>query len=384
MDRVTFSSLASNIVVIGIDGEIRTLEPGQVPASGELVITEVSDISQLNFEQIAPDGSSINVTDDITALIEAIAAGEAPAQLAGDFEPAAGESDGSSPQSTGAIDRTGAEALANTDFETVGTAIPLSETQELSLLEFINQQIIIPAQVIVQDISSPTINEDDQASFEVTLDQPTQQETEVTLSLSDDSATGGADYDNSVITITFEDGSTDQINVGEDGTFSVSIPIGDESFVITVDTIDDDVFEGNETFTLSGGTENQPEPVTGVATITDDGTGPGEEPDDDRPTVASVSYTTVNEGEEAVLEVTHSNPSTSETTVNMTLSDGTAEGGLDYTNTSVTITLEDNSTQIVNVNPDGSFAVTVPDPADRMSTRTRCPSSSHVLKHGSS
>ncbi|MGR5516356.1 Calx-beta domain-containing protein [Vibrio harveyi] len=360
MDRVTFSSLASNIVVIGIDGEIRTLEPGQVPASGELVITEVSDTSQLNFEQIAPDGSSINVTDDITALIEAIAAGEDPAQLEGDFEPAAGESDGSSPQSTGAIDRTGAEALASTDFETVGTAIPLSETQELSLLEFINQQIIIPAQVIVQDISSPTINEGDQASFEVTLDQPTQQETEVTLSLSDDSATGGADYDNSVITITFEDGSTDQINVGEDGTFSVSIPIGDESFVIAVDTIDDDVFEGNETFTLSGGTENQPEPVTGVATITDDGTGPGEEPDDDRPTVASVSDTTVNEGEEAVLEVTLSNPSTSETTVNMTLSDGTAEGGLDYTNTSVTITFEDNSTQIVNVNPDGSFAVTVP------------------------
>ncbi|HHP0512537.1 TPA: Calx-beta domain-containing protein [Vibrio harveyi] len=360
MDRAAFGSLASNIVVIGIDGEIKTLKPDQLPAPGELIITEVSDTSQLNFEQVAPDGSSINVSDDITALIEAIAAGADPAQVEGDFEPAAGESDGSSPQSTGAIDRTGAESLASTDFETVGTLIPLSQSQELSLLEFVNQEAIIPAQVIIQDISSPTISEGDPAIFDITLDQPTQQETEVTLSLSDNSATSGADYDNSVITITFEDGSTDQINVGEDGTFSVSIPIGDESFVITVDTIDDDVFEGNETFTLSGGTENQPEPVTGVATITDDGTGPGEEPDDDRPTVASVSDTTVNEGEEAVLEVTLSNPSTSETTVNMTLSDGTAEGGLDYTNTSVTITFEDNSTQIVNVNPDGSFAVTVP------------------------
>ncbi|MHA2782531.1 Calx-beta domain-containing protein [Vibrio harveyi] len=360
MDRAAFGSLASNIVVIGIDGEIKTLEPDQLPAPGELIITEVSDTSQLNFEQVAPDGSSINVSDDITALIEAIAAGADPAQVEGDFEPAAGESDGSSPQSTGAIDRTGAESLASTDFETVGTLIPLSQSQELSLLEFVNQEAIIPAQVIIQDISSPTISEGDPAIFDITLDQPTQQETEVTLSLGDNSATGGADYDNSVITITFEDGSTDQINVGEDGTFSVSIPIGDESFVITVDTIDDDVFEGNETFTLSGGTENQPEPVTGVATITDDGTGPGEEPDDDRPTVASVSDTTVNEGEEAVLEVTLSNPSTSETTVNMTLSDGTAEGGLDYTNASVTITFEDNSTQIVNVNPDGSFAVTVP------------------------
>ncbi|HHP0449906.1 TPA: Calx-beta domain-containing protein [Vibrio harveyi] len=360
MDRAAFGSLASNIVVIGIDGEIKTLEPDQLPAPGELIITEVSDTSQLNFEQVAPDGSSINVSDDITALIEAIAAGADPAQVEGDFEPAAGESDGSSPQSTGAIDRTGAESLASTDFETVGTLIPLSQSQELSLLEFVNQEVIIPAQVIIQDISSPTISEGDPAIFDITLDQPTQQETEVTLSLSDNSATSGADYDNSLITITFEDGSTDQINVGEDGTFSVSIPIGDESFVITVDTIDDDVFEGNETFTLSGGTESQPEPVTGVATITDDGTGPGPDPDDDRPTVASVSDTIVNEGEEAVLEVTLSNPSTSETTVNMTLSDGTAEGGLDYTNTSVTITFEDNSTQIVNVNPDGSFAVTVP------------------------
>ncbi|MEF1273785.1 hypothetical protein QTO03_27905, partial [Vibrio campbellii] len=74
MDRVAFSSLMSNIVVIGNNGEIKTLEPGQLPAPGELVITEISDTSELVFEQITPQGSSINVTDDITALIEAIAA----------------------------------------------------------------------------------------------------------------------------------------------------------------------------------------------------------------------------------------------------------------------------------------------------------------------
>ncbi len=163
MDRAAFGSLASNIVVIGIDGEIKTLKPDQLPAPGELIITEVSDTSQLNFEQVAPDGSSINVSDDITALIEAIAAGADPAQVEGDFEPAAGESDGSSPQSTGAIDRTGAESLASTDFETVGTLIPLSQSQELSLLEFVNQEAIILAQVIIQDISSPTISEGDPA-----------------------------------------------------------------------------------------------------------------------------------------------------------------------------------------------------------------------------
>ncbi|MFV8457362.1 Calx-beta domain-containing protein, partial [Vibrio owensii] len=358
MDRVAFSSLFTNIVVIGVDGEIKTLEPGQLPAPGELIITEVSDTSELNFEQVTPDGSSINVTDDITALIEAIAAGEDPAQLEGDFDTAAGESSGSSPQTTGAVDRTGAESLASTDFETVGTAIALSETQELSLFEFIREQII-PAQAIVQEISSPTISEGQQATFDITLDQPLPQQTDIVLSLSEDTATGGTDYNDTVVTITFEDGSSEAVNVDENGTFTVTIPAGNDSFSISVDTINDDVFEGSETFTLTGGTQGQSEPATGVATIIDDGSGPGSNPDDDRPTVASITDTTVNEGDAATLNVTLSNPSTTDTTVIMNLADGTAEGGIDYTNTSVTITFEDDSTQVIAVNPDGSFEVSV-------------------------
>ncbi|CAE6906084.1 COG2931 [Vibrio sp. B1ASS3] len=359
MDRVAFSSLFTNIVVIGVDGEIKTLEPGQLPAPGELIITEVSDTSELNFEQVTPDGSSINVTDDITALIEAIAAGEDPAQLEGDFETAAGESSGSSPQTTGAVDRTGAESLASTDFETVGTAIALSETQELSLLEFIREQII-PAQAIVQEISSPTISEGQQATFDITLDQPLPQQTDIVFSLSEDTATGGTDYNDTAVTITFEDGSSEAVNVDENGTFTVTIPAGNDSFNISVDTINDDLFEGSETFTLTGGTQGQSEPATGVATIIDDGSGPGSNPDDDRPTVASITDTTVNEGDAATLDVTLSNPSTTDTTVIMNLADGTAEGGIDYTNTSVTITFADDSTQVIAVNPDGSFEVSVP------------------------
>ncbi|MFN1514747.1 Calx-beta domain-containing protein [Vibrio owensii] len=359
MDRVAFSSLFTNIVVIGVDGEIKTLEPGQLPAPGELIITEVSDTSELNFEQVTPDGSSINVTDDITALIEAIAAGEDPAQLEGDFETAAGESSGSSPQTTGAVDRTGAESLASTDFETVGTAIALSETQELSLLEFIREQII-PAQAIVQEISSPTISEGQQATFDITLDQPLQQQTDIVLSLGEDTASGGTDYNDTVVTITFEDGSSEAVTVDENGTFTVTIPAGNDSFNISVDTINDDLFEGSETFTLTGGTQGQSEPATGVATIIDDGSGPGSNPDDDRPTVASITDTIVNEGDEATLDVTLSNPSTTDTTVIMNLADGTAEGGIDYTNTSVTITFEDDSTQVIAVNPDGSFEASVP------------------------
>ncbi|AUW04987.1 Calx-beta domain-containing protein [Vibrio campbellii] len=359
MDRVAFSSLMSNIVVIGNNGEIKTLEPGQLPAPGELVITEISDTSELVFEQITPQGSSINVTDDITALIEAIAAGEDPAQVEGDFETAAGESSGSSPQTTGAVDRIGAESLASTDFETVGTSIALSETQELSLLDFLREQTI-PAQTIVQEISSPTISEGQQATFDVTLDQPLLEDTNVVLTLNEGTAEGGTDYDDNIVTILFEDGTSEDVSVDENGAFTVTIPAGERSFSVSVNTTDDDLFEGNEIFTLNGGIEGQSEPATGVATIIDDGSGPGPTPDDDRPIVVSITDTTVNEGDAATLDVTLSNPSSIDTTVIMNFADGTAEGGIDYTNTSVTITFEDNSSQVIAVNPDGSFEVSVP------------------------
>ncbi|WP_404972986.1 Calx-beta domain-containing protein [Vibrio campbellii] len=359
MDRVAFSSLMSNVVVIGNNGEIKTLEPGQLPAPGELVITEISDTSELVFEQITPQGSSINVTDDITALIEAIAAGEDPAQVEGDFETAAGESSGSSPQTTGAVDRIGAESLASTDFETVGTSIALSETQELSLLDFLREQTI-PAQTIVQEISSPTISEGQQATFDVTLDQPLLEDTNVVLTLNEGTAEGGTDYDDNIVTIVFEDGTSEDVSVDENGAFTVTIPAGERSFSVSVNTTDDDLFEGNEIFTLNGGTEGQSEPATGVATIIDDGSGPGPTPDDDRPTVVSITDTTVNEGDAATLDVRLSNPSSIDTTVIMNFADGTAEGGIDYTNTSVTITFEDISSQVIAVNPDGSFEVSVP------------------------
>ncbi|MCV6038946.1 hypothetical protein OFP00_38280, partial [Escherichia coli] len=69
MDRVALSSLMSNVVVIGLDGNLRSLESGQLPQPGELIIEEVSDTSELIVQQVTPQGSSINVTDDVTALI---------------------------------------------------------------------------------------------------------------------------------------------------------------------------------------------------------------------------------------------------------------------------------------------------------------------------
>ncbi|ELN6886495.1 calcium-binding protein, partial [Vibrio alginolyticus] len=335
MDRVALSSLMSNVVVIGLDGNLRSLESGQLPQPGELIIEEVSDTSELIVQQVTPQGSSINVTDDVTALIEAIASGEDPTALGEDFEPAAGEESGSSPQNTGAIDRTGAELLASTNFETVGIdGIGLSTTQALSLLELF--RVIngpVPPTILVQEISSPTINEGDQAVFDITLSQTTEDNTDVILSLLDGTATGGSadengsDYVNERVLITFSDGTTEEVSVGESGTFTISIPPGESDFTVSIDSIDDSIFEGPETFTLSGTTEEQSTPVTGTATILDDGSGPGSNPDDDRPAVTMSDAGTVNEGDTANFKVTLSNASEAETQVELGLNLGDTEAG---------------------------------------------------------
>ncbi len=337
MERVTFGSLMSNIVVIGLDGEIRTLEQGQLPKPGELIINEVSDTSELVIEQVTPQGSSINVTGDITALIEAIAAGQDPTQLGQEFETAAGEANGSSPQTTGNVARTGTELLASTNFETVGTeGAGFSTTQILTLLDILPPTqapaptgIPIPVTITVQDISSPVVDEGQQVSFDVTLNQPTEEETTIEFTLNDGSALGGAasdvgaDYVNTTVLITLSDGTTQEIQVNDDGSFTVSLPIGEESFTVSLDTIDDNLAEGSETFSLSGSTPDQPTPVTGVATITDE----AEQGPEDTVTVNMTGPNSVSEGETtSEYTVTLSDPAPVGSVVTLAYSYTTASG----------------------------------------------------------
>ncbi len=371
MDNATLRSLMGQIVVIGLDGNLRELGQGESPAQGEVVINELSASSEPTIQVVSQENSEpVNITEDVASVFEAIEQGDDPTQLGEEFEPAAGESDGSSPQATGVIDRTGAERLAATDFETIGLeSLGLSETQILSLLElyfggFFSQPSQI-ADVIIQDISSPTVNEGEDVNFDVTLDAPTSDETELVFSLDDGSASGGqedsgADFLNNIVTITFEDGTEQQVSVDENGDFIIVVPSETTTFTVTVQTFNDELLEGDETFTLSGSTPNQQDPVTGTATISDDGDGPGENPDDDRPTVLSISDVTVNEGEPAVFEVVLSNQSESETSVTLTLADGSATGGSDFDNTSVLVAFSDGTSQSVSVAEDGSFTVMVP------------------------
>ncbi|EHZ2746893.1 Calx-beta domain-containing protein, partial [Vibrio vulnificus] len=117
----------------------------------------------------------------------------------------------------------------------------------------------------VESISSPTVSEGDNATFDVSLSNASTTATTVTLTLAGDSATAGTDFINTSVTITYENGATETVTVNGDGTFEVEIPAGDTTFSISVQTTDDDVFEGDETFTLSVQTATQETPIAGTA-----------------------------------------------------------------------------------------------------------------------
>ncbi|WP_040887245.1 Calx-beta domain-containing protein, partial [Vibrio genomosp. F6] len=117
----------------------------------------------------------------------------------------------------------------------------------------------------VQSISSPTVSEGSAATFDVELTNASQSETTVSMTLANGTAEGGTDYSKTTVTVTYADQSTETVPVDGDGKFSIQVPASDTTFSIVVDTLNDEVFEGDETFTLEGSTANQGTPTEGTA-----------------------------------------------------------------------------------------------------------------------
>ncbi|VUZ23162.1 Uncharacterised protein, partial [uncultured Comamonas sp.] len=192
-------------------------------------------------------------------------------------------------------------------------------------------------------VSSPTVNEGSEyAVFEVEATPGA----EITLTVNDGSAKGGADgstTDGSVDYVTKVEVSTDggqswtTYNAGD----KVTVP-ADGTVLVRVPVVDDDVSDSGETFTLEV-TQGNGVPVTGTATIVDDGTGdlwvtdpsdpdgelvknpgptdPGYKPKDND---LKVSSPTVNEASDyAVFDV----QATPNTEITLTLTPGSADGG---------------------------------------------------------
>ncbi|EJL6292340.1 cadherin, partial [Vibrio cholerae] len=213
----------------------------------------------------------------------------------------------------------------------------------------------------LSEISSPTVSEGYSATFDVSLSNASTTATTVTLTLAGESATKNVDFNGTSVSVIIN-GVSNPVSVNDDGTFSVDVPANTTTFSVSVKTTDDDVYEGSESFTLSGKTATQEKAITGTATIKDDGsvTPPDLPADDDRPAVSAISSPTVSEGDSATFDVSLSNASTTATTVTLTLAGGSATAGTDFTSTEVTITYQDGKTEKVAVNSQGQFTVNVP------------------------
>ena len=161
------------------------------------------------------------------------------------------------------------------------------------------------------------------AQFTVTLSEASDQTVTVDYETSDGTAEASSDYTTTSGTLTIAPNTTT-------GTISVSV-------------LDDEVVEGDETFTvvLSGASGATIEDGEGLGTITDDD---GEEPPPGLPTLSIGDATVAEGGGSAQFTVTLSEASDQTVTVDYETSDGTAEASSDYTTTSGTLTIAPNTT----------------------------------------
>ncbi len=159
-------------------------------------------------------------------------------------------------------------------------------------------------------IADATVTEGDAASFTVTLSATSTDTVTVAWETRNGTALAGSDYTTDSDTLTFNP--------------------SDLSQTITVATIPDTDYEGDETFTVRLSSPS-------MATI-DRGTATGTIEDDDDPGI-SINDVTVREGSPAQFTVRLEGPTDHQVTVTATTSDGTAEAGDDYTHKSETLTI---------------------------------------------
>ncbi|MGR5177210.1 Calx-beta domain-containing protein [Vibrio mediterranei] len=337
----------SGTLVLDSQGKLTILPEGVDPRPGDVVIDvlendEVGD--ELRVELIQPDGASQPLSIpgpavDPAQIIAQIEAGQDPTQDDSQA-PAAGESDGSSPTTTGSIQRDGSQILAATQFDTSGLETQgLSATQSLTLLQFLNQPEDVPPVIgpVVVNLSGPgnlvegTISDD----FVVTLSSPAPVGSIVTLNYSYSSASEADIVE------------TREAIVGLDGTTAT----------FTISPVDDKLAESDEAFTVS---------VADI--ITPDGSSVFEQleltdasqqviiSDEDTPGPEDTVTVTL-EGPESIVEgdtsttytVTLSSAAPVGSVVTLSYTDGTATAGEDYTKTLTAIVGGDGTTATFTV-----------------------------------
>ncbi|MGB5802689.1 MAG: retention module-containing protein, partial [Vibrio anguillarum] len=138
------------MIVVDANGNVRVLQPGEKTLPGEIIISasnatqdDVGNNNDVQISRVNADGRNVDITNDINEIFAALEQGQDPTQLGEDLATAAGESNGSSPTGSVSIARDASETIAATEFSTSAlTALGLSETQSLTLLESYSQSAL--------------------------------------------------------------------------------------------------------------------------------------------------------------------------------------------------------------------------------------------------
>ncbi|NOG31810.1 retention module-containing protein [Halomonas sp. TBZ9] len=349
-DTATFDVSLSNPVdnattlTFELDGEIDADDVGTPTASIDGTVVTVTDNGNGTFNLDVPAGTTDGIMISVPTIDDDVFEGPEDFTLTATLtgETAAGNAlpDGITDSGNATIVDDGSGTPEDPDEE------PDDDTPALSVGD------------------AGTINEGDTATFDVSLSNPVDNATTLTFELdgeidADDVGTPTASIDGTDVTV------TDNGN----GTFSLDVPAGTtDGIVINVSTIDDDVFEGPEDFTLTATLTGEtaagnalPDGITdsGNATIVDDGSGtpedPDEEPDDDTPALSVGDAGTINEGDAGTFEVSLSNPVDNATTLTFEL-----DGEIDADDVGTPTASIDGTDVTVTDNGNGTFSLDVP------------------------
>jgi len=235
----------------------------------------------------------------------------------------------------------------NEDFQ-ISLANPGSSTGQAITIDPMADEVVT---TIVDNTPAPTLMIDDAMAvegspvvFELTLDLPSFEAITVDLTATAGSATAGADFETT--NFEFFDGSVwvPAVNGTE-----VTIPAGQTSLMVRIDSVQEGLVEPDETFTLSANV------LSGSVTNASD-TGAGTIINDDVPQIFTVSL---------------DQPPLANATVNYATASGTAISGVDFTATSGVLTFApgiQTQTVTVAITDDNLFEGAFPILASKISS----------------
>ncbi|MBR9787146.1 MAG: calcium-binding protein, partial [Vibrionaceae bacterium] len=213
------------------------------------------------------------------------------------------------------------------DFSVTVTGVGAVQGQDTGTATIVDDGTLVdddrPNVFIVEQ--SVGVNEGNDAVYTVRLSAAA--DIDVTVRLN--SSTGGSNTaepgDIGAIKVTLSDGVT-VVTANSDGTYT--IPAGETDLKLFVPTTDDDVYEGDETFTVAvQGATGALGTDTALGIIYDGGNGPGPDSDDDRPTVSISDAGIIDEGSTATFTVSLSNASEGTVQVQLALNPDETEVG---------------------------------------------------------